>query len=83
MKIGLLWFDDNKKKSLEAKVAAAVAAYRAKPHFEGQDPSVCYVHRAMLSNGQETCFDGVRVVAATNIPPFHLFVGVDENGKVK
>jgi hypothetical protein len=83
VKIGLLWFDDNKKRSLEEKVDAAVAAYCAKPHFEGQHPSVCYVHHAMLSDGQEICFDGVRVVPAANIPPFHLFVGVEVNGRDK
>ena len=83
MRTGLLWFDDNKKKPLEEKVSAAAAAYRAKPHFEGRDPNVCYVHHAMLSDGQETWCDGVRVVPAANIPPFHLFVGVDENGRNK
>jgi hypothetical protein len=79
--IGLLCCDTSKKRSLEAKVSAAVAAYLAKPRFEGQVPNVCYVHHGMLPDGKEIRLDGVRVVPATNIPPFHLFVGVEENGR--
>jgi hypothetical protein len=81
VRIGLLWFDDSKKRSLEEKVSAAAAAYRAKPHFEEQPPNVCYVHHGMLLDDQEIRCDGVRVVPASNIPPFHLFVGVEEKEK--
>jgi hypothetical protein len=78
--VGLLWCDTSKKRSLEAKVSAAVAAYVAKPRFEGQVPNVCYVHHSMLSDGKEIRLNGIRVVPATNIPPFHLFVGVERKG---
>jgi hypothetical protein len=78
--VGLLCCDTSRKRSLEAKVSAAVAAYLAKPRFAGQVPNVCYVHHSMLSDELETRVDGVRVVPATNIPPFHLFVGVEGNG---
>ena len=80
MDVGLLWCDTSKKRSLEAKVRAAVAAYRAKSRFAGQVPNVCYVHHGMLLDKQEIWLDGVRVVAATNIPPSHLFIGVEGNG---
>jgi hypothetical protein len=79
--VGLLWCDTSRKRALEEKVSAAVAAYLAKPRFEGQVPNVCYVHHGMLPDDKEIRLDGVRVVPATNIPPFHLLVGVEENGR--
>jgi hypothetical protein len=75
-----MWCDTSNKRSLEAKVSAAVTAYLAKPRFAGQVPNLCYVHRGMLPDDKEIRLDGVRVVPATNIPPFHLFVGVERNG---
>ena len=53
-------------------MSAAVAAYLAKPRFEGQVPNVCYVHHGMLPDDKEIRLDGVRVVPAADIPPFHL-----------
>ena len=81
MDVGLLWCDTSKKRSLEEKVSAAVAAFLSKPRFEGQVPNVCYVHQGMLPDHQEIRLDGVRVIPATNIPPFHLFVVVKGNGR--
>ena len=81
MDVGLLWCDTRRKRALEEKVDAAVAAYLAKPRFEGQVPNVCYVHRGMLPDDKEVRLDGVRIVPATSIPPFHLLVGVEENGR--
>ena len=78
MDVGLLWCDTSKKRSIEDKVSAAVVAYRAKPRFEGRAPNVCYVHDGLLPDGKAIRLDGVRVVPATNIPPFHLFVGIEE-----
>ncbi|MFL7791889.1 MAG: hypothetical protein AB8I69_07100 [Anaerolineae bacterium] len=77
MEIGLLWFDDNKKKSLEEKVNEAKAAYCAKSRFSGQKPDTCFVHRSMLPEGQDTAqMDGVRIAASATIPPYHFFIGV-------
>ncbi len=80
MEIGLLWFDDNKDKSLEAKVSEAVAAYCAKPRFAGKTPNICYVHPSTLPEGQEMRLNGVRIVAAAAIAPYHFFVGVEDAG---
>ena len=53
MEIGLLWFDDSKKRTLEEKVDEARAAYCTKSRFAGKAPDTCFVHRAMLPEGQE------------------------------
>jgi hypothetical protein len=78
MEIGLLWYDDSKKKSLEEKVNEAVAAYCAKPRFAGQRPNTCYVHPSMVSEEPEIHLNGVRVVATTTVAPHHLFVGLEK-----
>jgi hypothetical protein len=80
MEIGLLWFDDNKDKSLATKVYEAAAAYRAKPRFAGKTPNVCYVHPSTLPEVQETHLNGMRIVAASTVAPHHLFVGVENTG---
>lgn len=41
MNIGLLWFDNDKQRSLEDKVARAAAHYRQK---YGAPPTVCFVN---------------------------------------
>jgi len=80
MEIGLLWFDDNKDKSLEAKVDEAVAAYCAKPRFAGKTPNTCYVHASTLPEGQEVHLDGVRIVAITTVAPNSFLVGEEDVG---
>ena len=80
MEVGLLWFDDNKNKSLETKVDEAVAAYCAKPRFAGKIPNTCYVHATMLSESQEVRLNGVRIAGTSTIPPHYFFVGVKHAG---
>ena len=80
MRAGLLWFDDNEHKPLKTKVAEAVAAYRAKPRFQGKEPDICYIHPSMLSGGQETHIDGVRVAAADTVALHNFLVGVEKRG---
>ena len=77
MEIGLLWFDDSKKKTLEEKVNEAKTAYCAKTCFAGKTPDTCFVHRAMLPEGQKAVrMNGVQIVASPTIPHHHLFIGV-------
>ena len=80
MEVGLLWFDDNKDKSLEVKVDEAVAAYCAKPRFAGKIPNTCYVHATMLPEGQEVRLNGVRIAGTSTILPHYFFVGVEHAG---
>ena len=49
MKEGLLWYDNDPKRSLSVKVDQAVTRYRAK---FGRKPTVCYLNEADL-NGHE------------------------------
>ncbi len=44
----MLWFDNDTKSSLEARIQRAVSYYRAK---YGRQPTLCYLHPSMLPNG--------------------------------
>jgi hypothetical protein len=49
MDIGMLWYDDDKQRRFDEKVARAVEYYRTK---YGVQPTECYVHPGMLTGEQ-------------------------------
>jgi hypothetical protein len=81
MDIGLLWYDNDPRSTLEDKIGRAAERYRAK---YGRWPNTCYVHplavvepagQAQLAcplNGSRTT---IRVLAAPNILLHHLWLG--------
>ncbi len=74
MKIGLMWYDDDPKKTVEKKIEQAVARYREK---YGRAPNACYVHPAAgAPPGQQ---HGLRVITARTIQPNYFWVGVDDS----
>jgi len=72
MDIGLLWFDDDPKRSLTQKIVAAATRYREK---FGAIPNMCYVNPSTLGNGPKTV-GIVQIRTAVNILPNHFFIGV-------
>ncbi len=80
MQIGLLWFDNDPRRGLTAKIEDAARRYREK---FGVPPNACYVNRAAL-DGQMAVAQGqpfpatLRVIPASNILPHHFWVGVEE-----
>jgi hypothetical protein len=50
MNLGMLWFDNDPKASLDVKVERAAAYYQ---HKYGKTPTLCFVHPSMLSTGRE------------------------------
>ena len=50
MNIGMLWFDNDPKVELPAKVERAASYYRTK---YGNKPTLCFVHPSMLPAGGE------------------------------
>lgn len=71
MRVGWMWFDNDKGRSLEEKVQRAAERFRAK---HGQWPELCYVNRFAAQGGNFIC-GKVRVVAAPNILPHHFWLG--------
>ncbi len=91
MNIGMLWFDNDPKVSLDAKIARAARYYNEK---YGKSPTLCFVHPKMLSNGKSQgepavqadlgapegkrfaeC--GVEIHANLSVLPNHFWIGVN------
>jgi hypothetical protein len=73
MEVGMLWYDDDAKRQLSDKVARAVEFYRNK---YGVQPTECYVHPGMLSNGEPTMAAGVRLRPHRTVNKNHFWLGV-------
>jgi len=89
MEIGMLWYDDDAKQPLDAKVASAVEYYKNK---YGAAPTVCYVHPNMLpaerASSTESALsvaEAFRVSAGVQLRPMrtvminHFWLGVGDN----
>ena len=71
MKIGMLWFDDDKRRSLEQKIRQAAEYYEGK---YGAAPNVCFVNNKTLQ--EELKFGQVKVFPINKILPHHFWLGV-------
>ena len=85
MNIGMMWFNDNPKVPLTAKVLEAAEYYHMK---YGQNPDLCLVNPAMYEQIKSEPVEGqqgkIIIRALRSILPGHLWIGVDEkpSGKV-
>lgn len=75
MKTGLLWYDDDPRRSLAQKVARAAARYRQK---YGLVPNVCFVHPSALQSNGNTSAGPVSVTAKPSVLPHHFWIGVQD-----
>ena len=78
MDIGMLWFDDDAKRTLNDKIARAVDHYRTK---YGATPTLCYVHPSLLpkENGAALAA-GVQVRPSRTVMIHHFWLGVGDSG---
>lgn len=76
MNVGMLWYDNDAKLDLPAKIERAMAYYREK---YGDTPNLCFVHPSMLV---EKTLNGVRIEVRTTqtVLPNHFWLGVRTNG---
>ena len=74
---GLLWFDDDPKRSVLDKIARAVQRYQQK---YGHSPDVCYANPADLKDGDAKA-SGVRVLPAKTVLPHHFWIAVEPSEK--
>jgi hypothetical protein len=79
MNVGMLWFDNDPRTALTAKVARAADYYRQK---YGLVPDLCLVHPSMLSATRSDLDDGKagKVAVRPNrlIQPGHLWIGKED-----
>ena len=82
MNAGMLWFDNDPKTALTAKIEKAVDYYR---HKYGRDPNLCLIHPSMVDppadedGASENPENGkITVRPYRPVLPGHLWIGVEE-----
>ena len=79
MNTGMMWFDNDPKKPLDAKVLQAADYYQ---HKYGRRPDLCLVNPGSLAKSdpqQEPVLAGKIIVKPLrSVLPGHLWIGVDE-----
>lgn len=79
MQAGMMWFDNDKKTTLAAKINKAAAYYRKK---YGRSPNLCMVNPKMLDEKDK--LDGkITVRPYQPIVTGHLWIGIDDNRMIK
>jgi hypothetical protein len=79
MEEGLLWFDNDAKRTVEEKVRQAATRYAEK--FHPERPNVCFVNPTEVE-GQELGVDGITVRPLRSILPHHFWIGREENAQL-
>ena len=78
MNTGMLWFDNDPKTELSAKIERAAAYYLQK---YGHEPNLCLLHPSMLPGDGKTKAGKppkVKVRPYSPVLPGHLWIGVEE-----
>lgn len=76
MKVGMMWFDGDRKADLSSRVERAANYYREK---YGHKPNLCLVHPQ--TPGEQTPSSqpaGVEVKTSASVLPDHFWLGVEE-----
>ena len=78
----MLWFDNDPKTALTAKIEKAVDYYR---HKYGRDPNLCLIHPHALENpaseggaNENPVIGKIMVRPYRPVLPGHLWIGVEE-----
>ncbi len=79
MQAGMMWFDNDKKTSLSAKVTKAAAYYQKK---YGRSPNLCMVNPSML-NDKEELNGKITIRPYQPIVAGHLWLGIDDSRTIK
>lgn len=74
MKEGLLWFDNDPKRSLPEKIKRAASRYQVKFN---RPPTICYLNSADIEGQVEETISGIQLKPVTNIQRHHLWIGVE------
>lgn len=74
MNAGMMWFDNNPKTALAAKIQQAADYYRQK---YGATPNLCYVHPSMLKEN-ESGAGKINVRGYRPVLPGYLWIGLAE-----
>jgi hypothetical protein len=80
MNAGMLWFDNDPKTALTAKIERAADYYR---HKYGRDPNLCLIHPSMLPadmkmQDEQPLTGKVKVRPYRPVLPGHLWIGIED-----
>ncbi|MBN2146155.1 MAG: hypothetical protein JW726_02160 [Anaerolineales bacterium] len=73
MNIGMLWFDNDTKTDVSAKITRAANYYRSK---YGTMPNLCFVHPKTLGNASPEAA-GIEVRTTRSVLPNHFWLGIN------
>jgi hypothetical protein len=73
MNIGMLWFDNDAKTDLSAKIKRAAIYYKDK---YGQSPNLCFVHPSMMKTSPASD-DAIELRTTRSVLPNHFWLGVN------
>ena len=79
MRTGMLWFDNDPKTDLPAKVTRAAAYYQKK---YGCCPNLCFVHPSMLQP-ESTKTGEIELRPSRQVLPNHFWLGINEGVAVE
>jgi hypothetical protein len=79
MNIGMMWYDNDPKETLEAKIQRAADFYLKK---HGVKPNFCFVNPGVTAQfgGGELHVGSITLRPMRAVLPGHLWIGVDEKG---
>ncbi len=72
MKQGLVWYDNDPKKTLDVKMTEAAKRYQEK---FGAEPTICYLNPAHI-DAKRASFGKLRLVSAPKVRPNHLWLEI-------
>ncbi len=75
MDVGMLWFDGDSSRDVEARIKRAAEFYRNK---YGRAPNLCFVHPRTMGNGKGMEVAGMRILTSTSVLKDHFWLGVQE-----
>jgi hypothetical protein len=78
MNIGMLWFDNDPRASLDIKIQSAAEYYRNK---YGRVPDICFVHPSMLPHATDQRIiieGGMEVKTSKQLLINHLWIGCEQ-----
>ena len=77
MNTGMLWYDNDPKTALTAKIERAVDYYHKK---YGRKPNLCLIHPTALENPATA--GGVKIRPYRPVLPGHLWIGIEEKNGI-
>ena len=80
MHTGMLWHDNDPKRTLEQKIARAIDYYNKK---YGRKPELCLVNPSMATADDLSSVDHLITVRAWRpVLPNHLWIGMEDEGNL-